>query len=207
MGKINSRAKGATHDIIWKDVIGYEGLYQVSNFGEVRSVPRKSTKGRVLKQYISKHNGYCYVSLSKANKHIGKRVHKLVCKAFMEGIEDGYDKLKTIDHINGDKTDNRLENLRVCSQSENQLNAYKLGLNPICGVTVINLDTFEVYNSYTEASRAIGGKKGYPVARVCRGELSHYRGHHFAHLDDYKNNTIPIYRGRVKKGVCVRLWR
>ena len=46
---MNSKQKGA---VVWKDVVGYEGLYQVSNLGEVRSLPRATTKGKVIKQYI-----------------------------------------------------------------------------------------------------------------------------------------------------------
>ena len=67
---------------IWKPIKGYEGLYEVSNMGQVRSLARHTTKGKILKQYVNKINGYCYVSLSKNNKACSKRVHCLVMKAF-----------------------------------------------------------------------------------------------------------------------------
>lgn len=201
---MNSRNKGAA---VWKDIVNYEGLYQVSNTGEVRSLPRETTKGRIIKQYVNKRNGYCYVSLSKENKRISKRVHKLVCRAFIQNIKDGYDKSYTIDHINGDKTDNSVENLEVCTQSENQKRAYDLGLQVAFGKKIINLDTMEIYNSYSEAARAIGASKGEMVARVCKGERSHYKNNHFAHLEDYKNNRIPAFKGKFKKGASVSLWR
>lgn len=103
---------------IWKDVVGYEGLYQVSNLGRVRSLDRiinhRKLKGKILSQaYDTK--GYLFVNLSKNNVAKPKRVHRLIANAFIEKI-NGKD---YIDHINGIRDDNRIENLRWCTHQEN----------------------------------------------------------------------------------------
>lgn len=193
----------------WKAVKGYEGFYEVSSLGRVRSLPRRSTSGRVLKQYVSSHNGYCYVNLSKHNKSGSARVHCLVMAAFDPvDKKPGFDPEHTINHIDGDKTNNRLENLEWCTQSENQKHAYRTGLElPPSGVPVIDLDTSQIYDSYATAARSIGGSRGNMIQRVCDGKRSHYRGHHFARLEYYKNNSIPSYEGKHRKGVSASLWR
>ena len=192
----------------WKAIKGYEGLYEVSDLGRVRSLPRFTTKGRVLKQHISSKNGYCNVCLSKDNTQKTRRVHVLVMEAFRPVDKKyGYDKDFTVNHIDGDKTNNTLSNLEWCSQSENQNHAYELGLEKRGGVPVICLDTGIVYNSFTDAARSCGGHNGEMVARVCRGKRSHYRNLHFAILDDFFYGKIPEFTGKTKRKASVSLWR
>jgi hypothetical protein len=109
---------------IWKPINGYEGLYEVSNLGNVKSVERyvkhnwgnsfKVVRERILKQTCNTY-GYPSVSLSKDNKKKTFPVHILVCKAFV----DNPDNLEQVNHINEDKTDNRAENLEWCSLQYN----------------------------------------------------------------------------------------
>ena len=200
---VNSRAKE-----IWKDVPEYEGLYQASNLGRIKSLPRTTTKGGVLKEYINKRNGYCYVSLTKNNKATTHRVHKLVYSAFLgEMVTTKYDVNRQVNHIDGKKTNNSINNLEICTQSENVRHAFKNGLIRIVGIKTICLDNEEVFATLSDASRSVGGNKGELVARVCRGKRSHYRGHRFAFYDDYINNTIPKFTGRNEKGASKTLWR
>lgn len=109
---------------IWRDIVGYEGYYQVSNFGNVRSVDRyvrANVSGRkfIHGQLITKRtdkDGYSVVMLKRAgipNKLA--KVHRLVANAFIPTV----DGKNVIDHINGARSDNRASNLRWCTTKEN----------------------------------------------------------------------------------------
>jgi len=105
---------------IWKDIIGYEGLYQISSLGRVKSLGNdKSKKEKILKNILN-GSGYFQVGLYKNNKNIVKRVHQLVAIAFLNHKPCGH-KL-VVDHINDNQTDNRVDNLQIITQREN---AYK----------------------------------------------------------------------------------
>lgn len=113
---------------IWKPVKGFEGLYEVSNMGNVRSVGHNVCfldygkyidfyrDGKLLKLTVNKQ-GYCVVCLYDASIKKAKlyKVHRLVAETFIPNVENK----PMIDHINTIKTDNRVENLRWCSQKEN----------------------------------------------------------------------------------------
>ena len=123
MGNYNMEAE------VWKDVEGYEGLYEVSSLGNVKSVSRtieqsngysREFEGRVLKPG-EKGKGYYFVCLFKENKGVSFYVHHLVAYNFLEKQETK----KQINHINGDKKDNRLKNLELVTPSENALHSYR----------------------------------------------------------------------------------
>lgn len=114
---------------IWKDISGYEGLYQVSNLGNVKSLDkyvnsgglnnknRVSLKvGKILKNSLNVR-GYLRVSLSKQSKTEQILIHRLVAQAFLENIEGK----KNVNHINSIKTDNNVNNLEYVNQRENYL--------------------------------------------------------------------------------------
>lgn len=188
---------------IWKPIPTYEGLYEVSNKGRIK----RTQKNRILKPSVNRRNGYSYVQLSKDGVAKSKRVHVLVMEAFIPVDKRyGYDKNHTIDHIDGNKANNNLENLEWCTQSENQLRAYAMGLNGKATRPVIDLDTLQIYESLIDAAHSVGGKKAAAILRVCRGERSQYRNHRFAYLDDYKKGTVPKFTGRAKRS-CKSLWR
>jgi len=198
---------------IWKDIPSYRGYYQASNMGNIRSCdrftsPKRRWHGRVLKPYINKSNGYCYVSLSMKGKREGKRVHVLVMSAFNpRKKKKGYDKNYTINHIDGIKTNNCINNLEWCTQSDNQRKAYKLGLNPIVNKRkVVCLDNGEIFESLSDAVRFAGGRNSSAIVRVCQGKRSQYRDWHFAYYDDYIKGSIPAFKGKPKRS-CVGLWR
>ena len=101
---------------IWKDIEGYEGIYQVSNKGRVKSLNYNRTgEERILKIRINK-NGYACISLGKERKFF--RVHRLVAIAFIPNPENK----PCVDHINAIRTDNRVENLRWVTHEENMNN-------------------------------------------------------------------------------------
>ena len=104
---------------IFKDVPNYEGIYKVSNFGNVKSL--KWNKEIIMKQGISSR--YLAVNLRKENVSKTYRVHVLVAMAFLDFKPNK--QVLTIDHKNGVRTDNRLENLQIVTQRENIQNYHK----------------------------------------------------------------------------------
>lgn len=103
---------------IWKDINGYEELYQVSNFGNVKSLNYRNTdEEKILKNRKDK-GGYLRVFLCKNKKRKYYLIHRLVALAFIPNP----DNKPCIDHINTDRTDNRVCNLQWCSHKENSNN-------------------------------------------------------------------------------------
>ena len=109
----------------WRAVVDYEGLYEISDFGRVRSaIDRKNTfKGKILKQETGVW-GYKRVRLYKNGKSQAIKVHKIVITAFIGRRPDG----KEVNHKDGDKTNNWLDNLEYVTPSENIRHAYRTGL-------------------------------------------------------------------------------
>ncbi len=131
---------------IWKSIPGYEGMYEVSDKGNVRSIERLVTTREGIKQKYSGFllkpeltaNGYHRVTLSKNNKTNRMSVHRIVLAAFV-GQDDC-----CVDHINEDKVDNRLSNLRYCSMRQNAVwGKYKTKKNSsLYGVTRTRYNTY-----------------------------------------------------------------
>lgn len=101
----------------FKDIPGYEGLYQVSNLGNVKSF--RNPKERILKPSIT-NSGYAQVILCKSDTKKGVTIHQLIAMAFLNHTPCGLELV--VDHINDIKTDNRLENLQVVTH---RFNTYK----------------------------------------------------------------------------------
>lgn len=138
---------------IWRDIKGYEGLYQVSNLGKVKN----SRTGELLKLSSGTH-GYLMVCLTKNGKQTTFRVHRLVAEAFIPNP----DNLQTIDHINRIRTDNRVENLRWADmklQSKNRDNKNRETLMKVCSKPVhqytLDMEFIIEYPSVREAARQL----------------------------------------------------
>lgn len=177
---------------VWADIEGFEGYYQVSNLGNVRSLDRtivqsnnkiRHFKGRILKQKIDK-DGYATVMLRKRTEGVRKSVtvHRLVAEAFIPNL----DNKPTINHRNGIKTDNSAQNLEWSTHRENTTHAIRTGLidiehfkkNVTClanekrkkkVLQISNGEVVAVYGSIPEAAEAMKIKYPKVVRDCCHG--------------------------------------
>lgn len=125
----------------WRDIKGYEGLYQVSDLGRVRSLDRvvlrkdgfkQTFKGRLLKPSKGKR-GYLYLNVNKHGKLKTYRVHQLVAMAFLDHVPCGME--IQVDHIKGLITDNRVENLQILTKAEHNEKTHKNASSKYKGVS------------------------------------------------------------------------
>ncbi len=166
---------------MWKAIDGYEGYYEVSDAGEVRSLDRfvvnqtgkykgmkRELVGKIMKQSESvgagRDSGYLVVNLRKNHTANVVTVHKLVADAFIPNPLN----LPSINHIDGNKHNNRVDNLERVSYSDNNIHAIKTGLRSPRGNPIAQYDQnhnlIAVYRSTCEAARVTG---------VSRGGISH----------------------------------
>lgn len=110
---------------IWKDIPNYDGLYQASNLGRIKSIERMRfdnhnlLEEKILKPAIQE-NGYCRIGLQKNNKRKSYQVHRLVALTFIPNLENK----RTVNHIDGNKLNNNVNNLEWATDSENLKHAY-----------------------------------------------------------------------------------
>ena len=151
----------------WRDVVGYEGLYQVSDQGRVRSF--KWNKERFLKPSMDK-DGYLLVTLCTGGKPKTLKVHRLVCEAFHENPENKLD----VNHINENKTDNRACNLEWSTRKENCNHGTRnvrmaiAKSRPIAQYT-LNGKLLKVWPSAKEVGRQTGFSRG-SISKVANGK-------------------------------------
>lgn len=158
---------------IWKDVVGYEGRYQVSSMGRVKSLERKDRLGRTVKERILKPgvvgSGYLMISLYAGGKQKMFFVHRLVCQAFHENP----DNKPQVNHINEDKADNRACNLEWSTAKENNNHGThnervaKARSKPVGQYTRYG-DLVKVWPSTQEAERQAGFNQGN-ISEVANG--------------------------------------
>lgn len=140
---------------IYKDIKGYEGIYQISNLGNIRSL--NYNKFRILK--LKNDRGYFTVCLCKQNIKKQHSVHRLVANTFIYNLQNK----PQVNHINGIKTDNNINNLEWCTCKENIIHSWKSGLSKTNedrlkkvidknSIKVINIITNEIFSSIKEAS-------------------------------------------------------
>lgn len=154
------RYDATTH---WSPVKGYEGLYEISRDGEIKSVERFGTRGGIMKIRYNKSDGYYRLGLTKNNIQKQKSLHRLLAESFLPNP----DNLPEVNHINGDKLDNSLNNLEWCTKQHNIQHAFRTGLNSgekwsglksSVAKIVIDLKTGIFYYSIREAAMYNGFK-------------------------------------------------
>lgn len=155
---------------IWKDIPGYEGKYQVSDMGNVKSVYRS-----IIRKQWQSDSGYMYVGLKQNGKQKQHRVNILVYESFIGPVPEGMH----INHINEDKTDNRLENLNLMTPKQNanwgtrndRISSAKINGKMSKAIYQYSLDGQLVnkYPSAKEAARETGFDQGF-ISACARGE-------------------------------------
>lgn len=161
---------------IWKDIKGYEGLYQISNLGRIKSSDRELCnsrgvyvrQGRVLKNGKNQY-GYFQVSLYKDGKRVNKQVHKLIAIAFIPNTNN----YKIINHIDGNRQNNNINNLEWCTQKHNVKEAYRLGLvhkkyKPVNQYDLKN-NFIKTWESIVEVNKVLKIDKS-SIVRCCKGK-------------------------------------
>ena len=162
----------------WRDIEGYEGLYQVSSEGRVKSLERKVPKGygeRTVKERFLKpsvgRGGYLFVVLCDGGKRKKLRVHRLVCQAF----HDNLDNKQEVNHINENKTDNRACNLEWCTRRENINHGTRntrtaKALSKPVGQYTLDGELVKIWPSATEAQRQTGFSST-SISQVANGKF------------------------------------
>ena len=158
---------------LWKDIKGYEGLYKISNYGRVKSLPRNGTvnKEKIIKNFEDRY-GYLYVSLNRANTKKKEKVHRLVAKAFIHNPN----LYEQVNHIDENKKNNYVKNLEWCTAKYNQnYSNYKTYKKIRC------LNTNIVYKSIIEASKKLNIDNS-GISKVCKGKRGKINGLKFEYL-------------------------
>lgn len=176
---------------IWKDIQGFEGMYQISNLGKVRSLDRKSENGKTLRgkirTLVRSGKGYLGVGLRSDGKQVRYYVHRLVAMAFVEGYDEG----KEVNHINENKHDNRAVNLEWVSRVENLSHGtgrkrQRENLRTKQKVEMLSDEGMVIaeFSSLREAERATSARHDH-ISQCCKGNPL------------YK--TVAGYKWRFKK--------
>ena len=168
---------------VFKDIKGYEGLYQVSNLGNVKSLNYNGTgKERILKSCVHK-SGYLVVILYKDGKAKIHYVHRLVAEAFI----DNPDNLPCVNHKNEDKTDNRVENLEFCSYQYNiNYGTRNERISKIVVQYTLDGVFVEEYPSVSEAKRQLGYSQGN-ISECCLGKRKTAYGYKWKYKEPQSN--------------------
>lgn len=175
----------------WKPIKGYEGIYEVSNLGRVKRIKESPNRhyGKILKLRDNGH-GYLRVGLRDSSKQQHKLIHKLIAEAFIPNP----DKKPYIDHIDGDILNNRIDNLRWCSQKENCNNPvsrerYKSAKTGLYGILhpgvkpIICIELGRLFWGVREAERVfmISANR---ISKVVNGKAKTAGGYHWRYATE-----------------------
>jgi len=177
---------------VWRPVIGYKGRYQVSNYGRVWSAKTK----KLIHFINNDYNDYygLVLSINRIRKYC--RINRLVAEAFLGLIDD---KL-IVNHKNGNKLDNRLDNLEIITQKENTYHARKNGLVKLFKRAVLQYDKdmnfIQRFESIKEAGDNTGTNKG-SISATCKGKQKTAGGFIWRYEKEENKVSIDNVEGKV----------
>lgn len=165
----------------WKDIAGYEGLYQVSNLGRVRSLDRyvphklfgkKFCKGCMMSTHIN-NAGYITVNLCKRNKYTSYDIHRLVASAFLENSE----RLPEVNHVDENKRNNRIDNLEWVTKQQNEWHGTKRirqaeKIKKVVMQYTVDGTLIKEWESPTDAELRISGKTTGAISHCAKGKTN-----------------------------------
>lgn len=183
----------------WRDVVGFEGRYAVSSFGRVVTfgfhdcgrVPKKNFSPKILKTDLAR--GYLRLCLYKNKKQYKKVVHRLVAEAFIPNPNN----YPTVDHIDRNRQNNKVTNLRWCTLSDNMKNPLtiehlrKINIGrslPQNYRPVVSVDKKGNIKKYESIKSCVAeGFKSSAISDVCAGRSRTHKGLRWMYLSDYEN--------------------
>jgi hypothetical protein len=188
---------------VWKPIKNYEDLYEVSNYGRIKRttfINNQVTKQQEKILKPQKHNkGYLTITLTKNGKQKQKLLHRLVAETF---IENPMNK-KEVNHINGIKTDNRVENLEWVTKEENMQHAFKIlgkkaqatgkfGKDNPKAIKVKMIDkntnkTIKIFGAIIEAAKYLGISKSCHIVSCCKGKIKSAYGYKWKYVREVGN--------------------
>ena len=164
----------------WKDIVGYEGMYQVSNKGGIKSLNyRRQKYPQIIKQGIDAH-GYPKIRLSRNGKRTEYKVHRLVANAFLKNTN----LLPEVNHKDGNKTNNNVSNLEWVTKLDNLKHQYENNLSSINArkkeIVAICLNNGETirFKSIAEAGRCLGMDRSH-ITHCLTGKYKSSKGYKF----------------------------
>ena len=162
---------------VWKDIPGYEGIYQASSGGNIRTKDGKTTNNkrygvRVWKSRILKGRGDDpktgkRVSLWKYGRAKDWLVARLVAITFLGYPKDGF----TVNHKDGNRLNNNIENLEWLSLADNIRHGFSTGLYPTKSVEIISGETVITFDSMSKCDKFLGRRRGYTSEAIINGRL------------------------------------
>lgn len=195
----------------WRDVVGYEGYYMVSDLGRIKSSYIVSrVKDGIIKMGSDK-NGYCSFALWKNKSQITKKGHRVVAKAFLPNPENK----PCVNHIDGNKRNNRITNLEWVTHKENSRHAVENGLyrhpemkkgyesphsKEVYQLTVEGV-FIKAFGSSIEAAINVFGDigKGSIIRKCCRDKVSSYKNFLWRYPEDVNKDTISKHKKIVQQ--------
>lgn len=184
---------------IWKEIPRYNGAYLISNFGNMKSTERYCYHGdkpwlvkeRLLSKVVG-HTGYIEYQVTYNKKHRSEKAHRLVAEAFIPNPENK----PQVNHIDGNKQNNRVENLEWCTNGENSKHAFRTGLNHANytpsnsrKILQINKDTNEIIAKYPSINAALRHfnlpiTKRANIVECCKGKQKTGYGYKWKYEDE-----------------------
>ena len=181
---------------IWKDILGYEGLYQISNLGRVKSLTRtksgkygsiRPVKERILKP-TKDNKGYFLVHLYNNSSGKTLMVHRIVASAFIPNPQG----LPQVNHKDENKANNCVDNLEYCTPeynsnygTRNKKVSKSLINNSKRSKSVLCVETGVIYSSTKEVQRQLGYSGGH-ISKCCNGRLKTAYGYHWQYVEKKK---------------------